>query len=230
MKISIIIPVYREEKTISPLLDSLLDTPDQSDTEIIVVDGARDSGTLNVITHDNVRKISSPPGRGLQLNAGAKAATGSVFLFLHADTTLPPQATRLIQLALAQNHIAGGAFALRYAQNHPGLALIARAANMRTRRTRVPYGDQAIFIRKEVFEALGGFAPIPIMEDVEFMTRLRRAGHAIRLLEIPVRTSGRRQLGEGLVLCTARNLGLRLLYHLGVPARCLTAWYRRPGE
>lgn len=214
--ISVIIPVYHEASHITHHLRSL----ELPDAEIIVVDGAPDQDTLAAIESANVQKIASPPGRGIQLNHGATQAKGEILLFLHADTTLPLHALDLIRRALRDPGISGGAFRLCYDSPRLGLACTAALANIRSRWTRAPYGDQAIFVRAEVFRALGGFAPIPIMEDLDFMTRLRRAGHAIRILDAPVLTSARRQEREGLLRCTTRNLLLRLLHHLGVsPAR-----------
>lgn len=228
MNVSVVIPVYREAG-IAALLDDLLARPDASGTEIIVVDGAPSADTLARITDPRVTRLASPPGRGPQQNAGARAAQGDILLFLHADTTLPQGAFTLVRQALADPSLAGGAFSLRYAEASPGLRLVAASANLRSGLTRAPYGDQAIFVRRAVFEALGGFRDWPLMEDLEFMTRLRRAGLRIRILAMPVRTSGRRQLREGLVRCTLRNLVLRLLYHLGVPAGFLAGLYRRHG-
>ena len=234
MKISVVIPVYREEG-IASLLDDLLRHDDKAGgsrtngLEIIVVDGEPNAGTLGRIHGYPVTGLSSPPGRGVQQNAGAAAASGDVLLFLHADTILPDNAFTLIRQAMDDPLLSGGAFSLSYEPRTPGLAFIAWAANLRSRHTRVPYGDQAIFLRRDVFGAMGGFASIPLMEDLELMTRLRRQGHKIRILAMPVRTSARRQLGEGLVRCTLRNLFLRLFYHLDVAPAFLSRLYRRHG-
>lgn len=233
MTITVVIPVYREEG-VAALLAGLLSRPDAGGIRIVVVDGAPDRDTLARIPADlaadqRLLLLPSAPGRGVQLNAGAAAADGDILLFLHADTLLPAGAFTLIRQALADPALSGGAFSLRYAENSPGLSLIAAAANARSNFTRAPYGDQAVFVRRKVFQRLGGFRPVPLMEDLEFMTRLRRQGHVIRILAVPVRTSGRRQLREGLLRCTLRNLALRLLYHLGVPPGLLTGLYRRHG-
>jgi rSAM/selenodomain-associated transferase 2 len=234
MNISVIVPVFREEG-ITALLDDLMRRVDTggasgaAGAEIIVVDGAPEGDTLQRVRDYPVLRLSSPPGRGVQQNTGAAAATGDILLFLHADTVLPAGAFTLIRQTLHDNAISGGAFSLGYEPRTPGLSLLATAANLRSGRTRVPYGDQAIFVRKNVFTALGGFLPVPIMEDLEFMTRLRNQGHRIRILAMPVRTSARRQLREGLVRCTLRNLCLRLLHHLGVTPKILARMYRRHG-
>ena len=232
MRISVVIPVHREEG-IASLLDDLLRRGDtghrgQKDgVEIIVVDGAPEGDTLCRALAYPVLGLASPPGRGVQLNAGAAAASGDILLFLHADTILPDNAFTLIRQTMHDPAVSGGAFSLAYEPRTPGLAFIATAANLRSRFTRVPYGDQAIFLRRDVFKELGGFSPAPIMEDLEFMTRLRRQGRAIRILAMTARTSARRQLREGLLRCTLRNLGLRLLYHLGVHPEFLSRMYPR---
>ena len=229
MKISVIIPVYREPD-IATLLEDLRSRPDAGEMEIIVSDGAPGADTLALVPEDLAVRLHAPPGRGAQLGAGADRARGDILLFLHADTRLPENAFSLIRQAMADDSLSGGAFSLRYAEPSAGLSFIATAANLRSGATRAPYGDQAIFLRRDVLREVGGFRPIPIMEDLELMTRLRRAGHRIRILAIPVLTSGRRQLREGLVRCTLRNLLLRALYHCGVPPAALAGLYRRHGE
>jgi len=228
MKISVIIPVYREAG-INDLLDDLLARQGTDNVEIIVIDGAPDHDTLTRVTDPRITTLASPSGRGEQQNRGAEIASGDILLFLHADTLLPDRAFTLIRQAVANPDVAGGAFSLSYTPASPRLSFIAAAANLRSRRTRVPYGDQAIFVRRSVFRDLGGFAPLPIMEDLEFMTRLRRHGHTIRILAMPVRTSARRHLREGILRCTLRNLFLRLLYHCGAPPSFLAGLYRRHG-
>lgn len=235
MKISVIIPVFREQG-IAALLDDLLRRSDAAQAseadglEIIVVDGAPEGDTLRRILKYPVLRLVSPPGRGTQQNTGAAAADGDVLLFLHADTILPENAFTLIRQTLLDNAICGGAFSLSYEPSTPGLSFIATAANLRSGSTRVPYGDQAIFVRKSIFTELGGFLSVPIMEDLQFMTRLRSQGHKIRILAMPVRTSARRHLREGLLRCTLRNLCLRLLHHLGVAPQILARMYRRHGD
>lgn len=233
MKVSVVIPVFREGE-IATLLADLLARPDAGALEIVVVDGAPGQDTLSRIPahlaqNPRLSLLASPPGRAVQQNAGAGAARGDILLFLHADTRLPDNAFSLVRQCLADPALSGGAFSLGYAEASAGLAFIAAAANARSNFTRVPYGDQAIFLRRSVFRQLGGFPALPVMEDLELMTRLRRQGHAIRILAFPVRTSGRRQLREGLVRCTLRNLFLRLLYHLGVPAELLAGLYLKHG-
>lgn len=226
--ISIIIPVYRETERINTLLTDLRLLSDTA--EIIVVDGAPDHGTIDAIQDPEIITIKATQGRARQQNTGAAAASADILLFLHADTRLPRHAISQIHSTLKDPGIAGGAFALRYdagsTGQNPSFAIIAATANLRSRLTRVPYGDQAIFIRTQIFRALQGFSDLELMEDLDLMTRLRRSGHAIRLLDTPVYTSPRRHLREGIARCTLRNWTLRLLYHAGIPPRMLAALYR----
>lgn len=228
--LSVIIPVHREEARIAALLEHVAAIPAPGGAEVLVVDGDPERRTLAAVAAGAAIRMASERGRARQMNAGAAAGRGDILLFLHADTRLPPGAFALIQAALADQTLSGGAFALRIGLEGepvgPGLRFIAWAANLRSRCFRAPYGDQALFFRRECFEALGGFPDIPLMEDLEFMTRLRRSGRRIGILSAAVGTSARRWEREGLVRCTGRNLLLRLLYHLGVDPRRLAGFYR----
>lgn len=246
--LSVIIPVHREEAHINDLLAHLAAIPAPGDlemresgtgrVEIIVVDGDPKRRTLAAISQDaldqTLIKLPSDRGRARQMNAGAASAQGEVLLFLHADTRLPLDAFARIEHALfpepGKAESCGGAFALRIlpedgGQPGPGLRFIAWAANLRARLTRAPFGDQAIFMRRDCFVPLGGFPDIPLMEDLEFMTRLRRRGLPITILSAKVVTSARRWEREGLLRCTGRNILLRALYHLGVSPQRLARLY-----
>lgn len=231
--LSVIVPAYHEEERIAALLAHVGALPAPGGVEVIVADGDPERSTLAAIPHGlplAVVPLAAPKGRARQMNAGAAEARGDILLFLHADTRLPQEAFVLIQAALADQGICGGAFSLAIEPEGkpagPGLRFIAWAANLRARFTRAPYGDQAIFIRRGVFGATGGYADVPIMEDLEFVTRLRRRGLRISLLGAWVTTSGRRWEREGLLRCTGRNLLLRALYHLGVPPGRLAEYYK----
>lgn len=220
LPIAVVIPTLREGATLGAMLAAL---PDGL-AEVIVADGGSTDATREVARAHGCRVVESPPGRGVQMNAGASAATAPVLLFLHADTRLPADAPARIARALADPGVVGGGFRLGIASDARFLSFIAAAANLRTRLTGVFYGDQALFVRREAFAALGGFAPIPIMEDVDLGRRLKRRGR-VRLLDAAVQTSARRWERENPLYTTLRNTLLVSLYLLGVPPRRLARWY-----
>ncbi|MBI4715382.1 MAG: glycosyltransferase family 2 protein, partial [Nitrospirae bacterium] len=158
------------------------------------------------------------------MNAGAAKASGEVFLFLHADTRLPAGGLGMIREALADHEVAGGAFSLAIDSPRPSLRGIARMANLRTRLTRIPFGDQGIFVRREIFDRIQGFPPWPFMEDVAFSRRMKKEGR-VAILREKVLTSPRRWEGEGVLYGTLRNWGLLILFYLGVSPFRLKRWY-----
>ncbi len=218
--VSVVVPTLNEAAVLGRTLGAL----PPGFAEVIVADGGSTDATVAIAQAHGARVTVSPPGRGPQMNAGAAAAKGDVLLFLHADTVLPADAPARIAAALAETGAVAGAFLLGIESSDPRLAFIARAANLRTRLTRVPYGDQASFVRRAAFDAAGGFPDVPIMEDVELGRRLKRLG---RIVVVParVRTSARRWEREGVVRTTLRNAALVTLYLLGVHPRRLARWY-----
>jgi len=224
--VSIIIPVLNEEARIAEAIDHIRSLTDGKAAEIIVVDGDPAGGTLRAIPDGACRKLLSEPGRGRQLNRGAGAASGEILLFLHADTKLPPDALIRIGETLQDETLAGGAFDLAIDSPRRAFRPIERIASIRTRLTRIPYGDQAIFLRRSWFRSLGGYREIPIMEDVDLMRRLKRSGGRIAILPERVVTSARRWEQEGILTTTLRNWTLVTLFLLGVDAGRLARWYR----
>lgn len=224
--ISIVIPVYHEAPILNALIAHLVRLPFTGKREILVVDGAPSGDSLRAIQAPQVRKLIAPPGRGIQMNAGARRAGGEILLFLHADTHLPPDGLNQIAEAMQASAAVGGAFDLAIDSPRACFRLIERAASLRSRVTRVPYGDQAIFIRRGYFMDIGGFAEIPIMEDVELMQRIRRRGRRIMLLPCRVATSPRRWERTGICRNTLRNWSLLALFHLGVAPERLGRFYR----
>jgi rSAM/selenodomain-associated transferase 2 len=224
-QISIIIPVLNESGIINFTIEHLY-TLDSADTvEIIVVDGSPHGETINTITGSDVQKISGQKGRGSQMNQGAAVAGGDILLFLHADTRLSHDALNQIVAATKQPDVVGGAFDLRIQSEKKIFRLIEQAASIRSRLTRIPYGDQAIFFKKRFFDQIGGYRDIPIMEDVELMQRVRKAGKKIKFISRKVQTASRRWEKEGIVYCTLRNWSIRTLYLLGVPPEKLKKFY-----
>ncbi len=196
--------------------------------EIIVADGGSRDGTAE-IARGRARLLESAPGRGRQLNAGARAARGDVLLFLHADTWLSPGTDAAITRALARAEVVGGCFkiTIRGPSARRSIArALAAAINARTRLFRTATGDQAIFCRRSAFEAAGGFPNRDLFEDVMFYRRLRRLG-AVALLEPAVRTSDRRWRERGYVRTIVTRLVLRLLFVLGVSSESLARVDRR---
>jgi rSAM/selenodomain-associated transferase 2 len=224
--VSIIIPVLREAHQLDSLIDHLCQIADGLPVEIIVVDGSSDGESIKAITREGVTLLTAPAGRARQMNAGAAVAKGDSLLFLHADTRLPQGALRRIFETLSDDRYVAGAFDLRYGSTRPSIRFIARVACLRSRLTRIPYGDQAQFFRRDYFEKLCGFADIPLMEDVEIMLRIKERGDRIFILPVPVVTSARRQEKEGVVRCTLRNWSIITLYFLGMSPERLVRFYR----
>jgi len=227
LTISVIIPVWREQASINRLLGHLLTEQGGFARQLIVVDGEATGTTLSAIAdRQRVIGITAAAGRARQMNAGAALAKGELLLFLHADTLLPPGAPENIRRLMAGTGCAAGAFSLGVDSRRWAYRLIAWAASWRSRLSRVPYGDQAIFMRRSYFVELGGFADISLMEDVELMRRIKRRGGRVVILPSSVTTSVRRWERQGIILHTLRNWLLVSLYYLGVPADRLARYYR----
>lgn len=228
IKISVIIPVWGEGEAIHQTLQGLRQCAAGVTHEVIVVDGDARGSTITQLqpSVQNVRTLITSPGRGIQLNAGARQARGEVLLFLHADTRLPPLALCNICSLLDKKTYVGGAFNLGINSPSFSLKLIARTASLRSRLTRIPYGDQGVFIRREYFQHIGGFPEIPIMEDIALMRKIKRHKGQIYIFPERVFVSPRRWEQEGVVYCTLRNWFLILMYYAGVNPHRLVAWYR----
>ncbi|WP_432735439.1 TIGR04283 family arsenosugar biosynthesis glycosyltransferase [Maridesulfovibrio sp. FT414] len=222
-RISVIIPVYGEQNTIAHCIENARQACPQS--EIIVVDGSPYGSTIREINDSTILTISSAPGRAVQMNAGADAASGDILLFLHADTRLPAGASELITEALGAPASTAGAFKLSFETGSTALKIIAFIADLRSRLERVPYGDQAIFIRKDTFLKLGRFPEIPLMEDVEFFRSIKKSRREIVILQAEICTSARRY-GDAPFSRALKNTILRILHILGVSPSRLVSMYR----
>ena len=211
-RLSVIIPVLDEADGIADLLQSL-QALRRGGAEVIVVDGGSSDDTTRLAAPHVDQLVRAPKGRGCQMNAGAAVAGGSILLFLHADTRLPPSASLLIAQAIDQG-ATWGRFDVRIEGNATGLGLVARMMNWRSRLTGIATGDQAIFVTRAAFTASGGFADIPLMEDIDFSRRMRALSRPACLSD-KVITSGRRWEKHG-VLRTILTMWLfRLRFFLG---------------
>jgi rSAM/selenodomain-associated transferase 2 len=226
VKFSIIVPALHESNMINSLVEHLEGMELSRDAEIIVVDGNPNGDTIQAIESDKVKQMVAPKGRARQMNAGASVAEGETLVFLHADTGLPRNALTKIHLAMAQGEYVGGAFELNFNSEKMRFRMLALLASLRCRLTRIPYGDQAIFIKRDYFNALGGYKDIPIMEDVELMRRIKRKGDKICMIPKQVKTSPRRWEQEGFVYVNVRNTFLFLSYVLGVSPEKLASFYK----
>src|SRR5579863_3030645 len=213
MVISVIIPTLNEEANLPVTLRQLANDPD---VELIVVDGGSMDRTCELALRFTPYVFRTLPNRAGQMNTGARHATGDILLFLHADTFLLPGALEEVQRRIIGDGAVGGAFDLHIDSRRHLCKLVARAASRRSRWLRLPYGDQGIFVWRQVFEALGGFPEIPIMEDVSFARRLRRAGR-LTFIHSGLVTSGRRWNANGVMRTTLVNLWVAMLFLLRVP-------------
>lgn len=211
---SVIVPVLGEAALINRLVDHVRTVGYGRNVEIVVVDGHPAATTLAALDRPGVTALAAPTGRARQMNAGAARSTGEVLVFLHADCSLPARAFEAMERVLARGSRAG-AFDLGIRSGRFSLRLIARAASLRSRITRVPYGDQALFMERRVFEALGGYADIPILEDVDLMVRARRAGVRVGFAQGRCTASPRRWEAEGVWRRTFANWSIIARYLLG---------------
>ena len=215
--ISVIIPVLNEERCLATMLESVRAA---GECEIIIVDGGSTDGTCKIAARFGSLS-TSPPGRAVQMNRGAKRACGDILLFLHADLVFAPEGLRAITRVLANPTIAGGNFDIEY----EGDSFFCRAFTLINRWRRpfgIFYGDSGIFVRRRVFETLGGYRELPLMEDYDFSRRLMRHGRTVCLQESLV-VSARRWEEYGLLRTTAAWFFLHLFYYLGISWR---GWLR----
>lgn len=192
--------------------------------EIVVVDGGSDDRGVEHARPLCDLVIDAPRGRARQMNAGAGRASGDVLAFVHADTLVPASFQADIRAAMAEPDVVGGRFDVALDDPHPLCVLIGKLISLRSRISRTATGDQAIFVRREVFEALGGFADIPICEDLDFARRMKRAGR-IACLESRVVTSARRWRKRGILRTVLTMWTIRALYLAGVSPSRLSRLY-----
>jgi len=211
--ISVIIPAFNEEKALPATLRALL--PEPGDYEVIVVDGGSTDATRDIVQAElSLRLVTAPKGRASQMNAGARCATGELLLFLHADTILPEGTLRRLNELEADDRVQAGGFLHRFSGIDWRLRLVSFLDNFRCRHSRIIYGDQALFVRRALFERLGGFPEQPILEDVAFCEKLVKVVTPV-LLAPPVVTDSRKFVKMGIW----RSFALVLLIILHVEFR-----------
>jgi len=219
-RISYIIPTLNEEDALSESLKSI--KAQTGDKEIIIADGGSADTTLEIAQQHNAAIVTNPPGRGPQMNAGARHSNGNLLVFLHADTTLPDGAAREVQSLLTKPGVVAGSFRLQF---HPtSLILKGYSLCASINSSLFTYGDQGLFIRRSDFFALGGFKPYPILEDVDFQKRLRQSGAFVKSC-LSVTTSSRRFAKRGPLRQQIRNLFIVSAFHAGVHPRSLARFY-----
>ncbi len=220
--ISVIIPVLNDAEALDLALSS---TQDCTGVERIVVDGGSSDESAEVALSRGVKILHSPPGRARQMNAGAEVAEGTFLVFLHADTRLPEGFDYHVRRILTQSGVAAGAFQLQIDAPSARWRFIEKTANWRSQYLQMPYGDQAIFLRAELFREMGGFPDLPIMEDFELIRRLKGRGRIV-IAPAAVLTSARRWERLGAVRTTLINQLMILGFYLGFEPSRLARWYR----
>ncbi len=219
--VGVVLPVLNEAGILDTALTEILkQVPD----EIVVVDGGSQDATRDIVrNHPRIRLLETERGRAAQMNAGAAEARSDILLFLHADTRLPPQALSHVRAAIQAGHL-WGRFDIRLDGARPAYRVIERFMNLRSALTGIATGDQAIFVRRDVFRQLGGYAPIALMEDIELSARLKRRQRPARV-HTPAVTSARRWEQHGILRTVLRMWRLRLLYWFGMSPARLARWY-----
>jgi rSAM/selenodomain-associated transferase 2 len=214
--VSVIIPAYNEEKALPATLASLRQQPGKY--EVIIVDGGSTDRTCAIARECEIRLVRAPKGRASQMNAGAAQASGEWFLFLHADTLLPDGALARLNALESNPELQAGGFFHSFSGNDWRLKLISLLDNLRCRWSRIIYGDQAMFVRRDLFRRLGGFPDVPILEDVGFCEKLIRVATPV-LLQPPVLTDSRKFLKMGIWTACARAFLILLSVQLRLPIR-----------
>jgi len=225
--ISIIIPVINEQTGINQTIKKIYHQAFSGILEVIVVDGHKDGTTISCIENREVIKLGSAPGRSFQMNSGARTASGRILLFLHCDTVLPENALESVQGLMVNHCIKAGAFDLSIDKKGFVYRIIEKTASLRSRITKIPYGDQAIFIRQDYFFKIGQYREIAIMEDVDLMLRIKKDKARFQFLNNCALTSPRRWEKEGVIFTTIRNWTILTMFFSGIKPEKLAGFYKK---
>lgn len=220
--ISVIIPTLNEAPNVKQLLPYLKNI-DQN-IEIIVSDGNSSDNTIEE-AKSLARVVRAPRCRGVQMNAGAGVAYGDILWFLHADCRPHPDSTTAVRQALADPRVVGGGFEYNFDHSLWIFRLPEITSNFKNRLLKLLFGDMGIFVRKDVFEKMGGYRELPLMEDMDFCKRLKKMGRIV-ILPQRVNTSARRWMEEGIWINVVRNTLLKMAWTIGVKPRILAKWYK----
>lgn len=231
MKVSIVIPTLDEAGNLEKAVTAL--APADPEIEVLVSDGGSKDATVELAKALGLRVVQGPKGRGQQLRRGAETATGEVLVFLHADTLLGPGAIAALRAALDEPSLVGGNFQLRFSGDS-AFATWLMDFYSRIRARGFYYGDSAVFVRRSVYESLGGIRPIALMEDFDFIRRMERAGRTVCIADPPALTSSRRFEGRKPWRIVSQWIVIHLLFFVGCPPGLLARIYRsdthRPGR
>jgi len=221
ISVAVVIPTLDEEDAIRRHLPAVLGEAE----EVLISDGGSTDDTVRVATEIGARVITGAQGRGPQMNLGARHTSAPTLLFLHADSQLPPGAIDAIRQEIDKGRVGGG-FTARFDEDRWPYRLGSELVNLRTHLTRIPLGDQGQFVTRRVFDQLTGFRDWPILEDLDFMRRLKRQG-PVAIIVGPVVTSARRYVKGGVIRTLTNNWLIWLLYLAGVPPHRLARRYRQ---
>jgi rSAM/selenodomain-associated transferase 2 len=222
VKLAVVIPALDEAEWIAGAIASAA----EEGVDVVVADGGSRDGTPDRAAAAGARVVESPPGRARQLQAGVEASQGDVLLLLHADTRLAPGFTAEVGGALRDPGVVGGAFRLCFDRSTPSLRIVEWGARLRVALFELPYGDQALFVRRTTLDAIGGIPQEPIMEDLDLVVAMRRRGRLV-ILPLPAITSARRYLANGVWRTMALHWLAAGAWTLGVDRERIARWVRR---
>ena len=217
MNLSVIIPTLNEAENIGAVVEAVRRAKPH---EVIVVDGGSTDSTAELAGRAGAIVLTSSPGRGLQQRLGAERAQGEWLVFLHADTRLPENYPQIVAQILSRPEVAGGAFRFKLDQSGLAFDWIEKLVDWRCRMFELPYGDQALFVKADVLRRIGGYPALPIMEDYELISRLKKVGR-IEVAEAEAVTSARRSLRLGALHAAVSNIGCLAAYKLGISAETI---------